>query len=110
MGPLLSQSASRDSRNGTDPARKAHAPATSQANTWSIVLRCFGYLRPYWRLIAGVYATLLVLTGLNLIVPQIIRLIVDRAIVGHNLNLLALSVLGLLALSAFDGIFTFLQG
>src|SRR3712207_7768993 len=55
------------------------------------MLRCFRYLRPYWKQTAGVYATLLAITGLTLAIPQLIRLIVDRGIGGQDIRLLGLA-------------------
>ena len=74
------------------------------------LLRCFGYLRPYWRMTAGVYLTMLVITGLTLAIPQFIRWIIDRGIGGGDLRLLALSVAALLALTVVKGLLSFWQG
>ncbi|MFL5802328.1 MAG: ABC transporter ATP-binding protein [Roseiflexaceae bacterium] len=75
-----------------------------------ILTRCFGYLRPYWRLTAGVYLALLAITGLTLLTPQFIRWIVDRGIQGQDTRLLGLSVLALLGLTLIKGALAFLQG
>ena len=53
-----------------------------------ILLRCFGYLRPYWRLTAGAYLIVLGINAINLIVPQLIRWIVDRGIAANDIGLL----------------------
>jgi ABC-type multidrug transport system fused ATPase/permease subunit len=96
--------------------------STSQATTFSgpitlrqpgsrrIILRCLGYLRPYWRLTVAGYASLVIINGLALAIPQFIRWIVDRGMRGQNRDLLAWSVLGLLGLTLVKGLFTFLQG
>jgi ATP-binding cassette subfamily B protein len=75
-----------------------------------ILARCFGYLRPYWRLTAGVYLALLAITSLTLLIPQFIRWIVDRGIQGQDTRLLGLSVLALLGLTLIKGALAFLQG
>jgi ATP-binding cassette, subfamily B, multidrug efflux pump len=75
-----------------------------------ILVRCFGYLRPYWRATAGVYLALLGITGLTLLIPQFIRWIVDSGIRGQDTRLLALSVLALLGLTLIKGALAFLQG
>jgi ABC-type multidrug transport system fused ATPase/permease subunit len=82
----------------------------SRPNPAGILLRCYGYLRPYWRLTAGAYVFLLGINGLALIVPQVIRWIVDRGIRGKDTELLAWSVLVLLALTLLKGILSFVQG
>lgn len=83
-------------------------PATP--SSWQILVRCYGYLRPYWRQTVGAYAILTLITGLNLAVPQLVRLIVDQGIGGQNLRLLGLSVLWLLGLTALKGVLSFVQG
>ncbi|MDQ5853178.1 MAG: ABC transporter transmembrane domain-containing protein, partial [Chloroflexota bacterium] len=91
-------------------ATETKSPSTIQQDTWRIMLRCFSYLRPYWRQTAGVYLTLLAITGLTLLIPQFIRWIVDRGMGGQDIRLLGLSVLGLLGLTVLRGLLTFLQG
>ncbi len=75
-----------------------------------ILLRCYGYLRPYWHFIAGGYVILLISDALLLINPQLIRQIVDRGIGEHNRSYLGWSVLILLGLTLLRGVLTFLQG
>jgi ATP-binding cassette, subfamily B, multidrug efflux pump len=83
---------------------------STQPSAWRILVRCFDYLRPYWRLTAGAYVLLLLITGLTLVVPQLVRLIVDYGIERQNLRLVGFAVLGLLALTAIKGLLSFLQG
>jgi ATP-binding cassette subfamily B protein len=59
---------------------------------------------------AGVYLSMLAITGLTLATPVFIRWIVDRGIRGGEQRLLSLSVLALLALTALKGVLTFWQG
>ena len=80
------------------------------ASEWHILWRCLAYLRPYWKLATGAYALMLLITGATLLVPQLIRWIVDGGIRNGNLQLLWWSVAGLLLLTAFKGGFTYLQG
>ncbi|MCU0501591.1 MAG: hypothetical protein MUC51_07450, partial [Anaerolineae bacterium] len=56
-----------------------------------IMFRCLGYLRPYWRLTAGSYLALLGVTGLALLVPQLVRATIDRGIDADNLRALHIS-------------------
>jgi len=74
------------------------------------LLRCFGYLRPYWRLTVGAYLIILAINGLTLVIPQLIRWIVDSGIAAGDIDLLGQLVLALLGLTLFKGIFTFVQG
>ncbi len=69
-------------------ATETKSPTTIQQDTWRIMLRCFSNLRPYWRQTAGVYATLMAITGLTLLIPQFIRWIVDRGKGGQDIRLL----------------------
>jgi ABC-type multidrug transport system fused ATPase/permease subunit len=78
--------------------------------TGRVLARCLGYLRPYWRLTAGGYLSLLVINTLALIIPQFIRWIVDRGIQGQDTRLLGWSVLTLLGLTLIKGGLGFLQG
>jgi ATP-binding cassette subfamily B protein len=71
--------------------------------------RAYRYLRPYWRLTTGAYATLLVINGLNVVIPQFIRWIIDRGIRQQDMALLTWSVLGLLGLTLIKGILAYYQ-
>lgn len=81
-----------------------------QAGDLRILLRCVRYLRPYWILVVGAYATILVVNGLNLVIPQIIKQIVDKGITGHNIPFLVWAVAGLLGITAVRGLMTYYQG
>jgi ATP-binding cassette, subfamily B, multidrug efflux pump len=74
------------------------------------LLRCFGYLRPHWKLTAGAYLMLILIDGFNIVQPQLIRWIIDSGISVGNTTLLALAVVTLLVLVIFKGLFTFFQG
>jgi ATP-binding cassette subfamily B protein len=74
------------------------------------LLRCYGYLRPYWRPAAAAYLLLVVITGLALLIPQLVRWIVDRGIEGGDTTMLGWSVLALLAITFLKGVVSFLQG
>jgi ABC-type multidrug transport system fused ATPase/permease subunit len=79
-------------------------------NTPHVLRRCFGYLRPYWKMTAGVYLTMLAISGLTLATPQFIRWIVDQGIGGNDMGLLGRSVALLLGLTVLKGVFAFFQG
>jgi ATP-binding cassette subfamily B protein len=72
--------------------------------------RCFGYLRPYWRLTIGAYLTLLGVAGLSLVIPQLIRWIVDQGIGSRDVRLLGEAVLTLLGLTLARGVLLLVQG
>ena len=91
-------------RSSSDPL------ALPEDGDWRILLRCFRYLRPYWRLTVGSYVAMLAVNALTLMIPQFIRWIVDAGIDQHNMSLLNWSVAGLLGLTAVKGIVTYLQG
>jgi ATP-binding cassette subfamily B protein len=78
--------------------------------TWRILWRCFGYLRPYRTLVIGTYLTVIIINGLSLIIPQFIRQIIDRGIRQQDTPFLGWAVLALLGLTLVKGIFTFFQG
>ena len=96
------------------PSKKmTHVPAPvplHQPGAGRILLRCFGYLRPYRTLTAGAYLALLGINALALMIPQFIRWIVDAGIRGQNTQLLLWSVLALLGLTLAKGALAFFQG
>ncbi|MDE0199863.1 MAG: ABC transporter ATP-binding protein [Caldilineaceae bacterium] len=69
--------------------------------------RALGRLRPYLRLTVAAYVALLGTTAILLVTPQFIRWIVDRGIRQNDLELLTMSVLGLMVLTAVRGVLTF---
>ncbi len=93
------------------PTKESPAPLPlHKPGATHTLLRCFGYLRPYWRLSAAAYLTLLGINALALAIPQFIRWIVDQGIGGRNVRLLGWSVLALLGVTLLKGVLTFLQG
>jgi ATP-binding cassette subfamily B protein len=91
----------------------ADQPVLGQAlpqRSGRILLRSYRYLGPYrWRS-AGAYAIILVINALALLIPQLIRWMVDRGIGQGDTSLLARSVLMLLGLTLLKGILAFVQG
>jgi ABC-type multidrug transport system fused ATPase/permease subunit len=75
-----------------------------------ILWRCYCYLRPYWRPMAGAYLALLLSTGLTIAIPQLIRWIVDLGIRGQDTRLMTWSVLALIGLTLVKGGLSFVQG
>ena len=79
-------------------------------NMGKLLLRCYAYLKPHWRLVAGSYLCLLGINALTILLPQFIRGIIDRGISGQDMAFLTWSVLGLLGLTLVKGVLTFIQG
>jgi ATP-binding cassette, subfamily B, multidrug efflux pump len=75
-----------------------------------LLWRSYSYLRPYWKLIAGAYLTLLGILGLNLLIPQFIRYIIDVGIEQNQPGVLQWSVIGLLILTLVKGVLNYFQG
>ncbi len=75
-----------------------------------VLWRCYGYLRPYWKTSVGAYLALLGILVLNLSIPQLVRMIIDRGIRMGDSSWLTAGVIALLLLALLKGIFTFLQG
>jgi ATP-binding cassette subfamily B protein len=82
----------------------------NKSSTLPILWRAYSYLRPYWRLTAGAYLTMLIINGLNVVIPQFIRWIIDRGIREQDIALLGWSALSLLGITLFKGGLTFVQG
>ncbi len=77
---------------------------------WKILKRCFAYLRPYRHLVAGGYVLLMVINGLRMLNPQLIRWIVDRGMGEGDLTFLSWSVIALLGLTILSGVLSYFQG
>ena len=73
-----------------------------------ILLRCFGFLRPYWRIVAGAYLAALGSSVLSAVVPQVIRRLVDDGIAAGHTGVLGWGVLSLLALTLLNGVLGYL--
>ena len=82
-------------------------PKTSQSR---LLLRCFGYLRPHWKLTLGAYTTMLAIDALNLLNPQILRWAIDNGILAEKFSLLGLASGALLALVVVKGVLSYFQG
>lgn len=82
----------------------------SDTSDWQILLRAFGYLKPYRHYVVGGYALVIIGNVLVAINPQLIRWIVDRGIGEQDLDFLTWSVLALLGLTLLRGVLGFFQG
>ncbi len=82
---------------------------TKSQNT-RILLRCFGFLRPYWHIAAGAYLAALGSSVLSAAVPQVFRWLVDEGIAAGRTGVLGWGVLGLLGLTLLNGVLGYLLG
>ncbi len=93
------------------PKSSTHTPIVSLRSLKASTLgRCYRYLRPYGRMAAGTYLTLIGILGINILIPQLIRSMIDRGISGEDRNWLAIAVAALLGLALIKGLLTYLQG
>ncbi|MBN2394826.1 MAG: ABC transporter ATP-binding protein [Anaerolineae bacterium] len=81
-----------------------------QSGDLKILLRCFSFMRPYWLWMVGGYGAMLIINGLGVLQPQLFRWIIDRGIKGGDTTFLGWGVLGILGLTATNGVFSFFQG
>jgi ABC-type multidrug transport system fused ATPase/permease subunit len=58
----------------------------------TILLRCFGYLRPHWKLVTGIYITMVLIDLIAMVNPQVLRWTIDNGIGKGNDSLLTLVV------------------
>ncbi|MFW6097195.1 MAG: ABC transporter ATP-binding protein [Chloroflexota bacterium] len=82
----------------------------TQQRDRQLLWRAFLYLRPYRGMVVGVYLAMLVINGVNLALPQIIRLGIDRGIYGADLSWLGWAAGAMLGLTLIKGIFIHYQG
>lgn len=75
-----------------------------------VLRRAYGYLRPYWKQTGGAYLALLIVLGLNMLIPQFIRWIIDTGISGKQVSVLGWSVLALLAMTIIKGVLNYFVG
>ncbi len=99
----------QDEAESVNPHAANKQPEDDKSDT-QILLRLFGYLRPYWPLVVGGYVLLLVINGLTTLNPQLIRWIVDRGIGEQDIAFLHWSVGLLLGLTVLSGVLGFFQG
>jgi ATP-binding cassette subfamily B multidrug efflux pump len=73
------------------------------------LLRLRVYLRPYWQQITISLFLLLALTGLNLVIPEIIQRVIDVGLKQSNVSYLVNSALILVGIGVFKSLFTYYQ-
>ncbi|MBN1179336.1 MAG: ABC transporter ATP-binding protein, partial [Anaerolineae bacterium] len=75
-----------------------------------VILRCMGYLRPYWLYSTAAYLLLMLNNGVSFAQPLIIRDVIDQGIRGGDAAAIQRGALLLLGLTLVKGVFTFLYG
>ncbi|HUF39737.1 MAG TPA: ABC transporter ATP-binding protein [Anaerolineales bacterium] len=78
--------------------------------SFKILQRALGYLNTSRGKVVGMYATMVLIQGIVVLVPQLISRLIDRGIFGGDLGFLNLAVAGLLGLALVRGLLTFFQG
>lgn len=73
------------------------------------VRRALGYLTPYWKPTLGAFLSLLLVTGANLVSPQLLRILIDEGINPLAMNTVWMVVGGLVAVAVIRGIANFTQ-
>jgi ATP-binding cassette, subfamily B, bacterial len=71
--------------------------------TWSLLRRVMGYSKPYRWHILGMLLLILTSTGLSLLVPLILRDLIDKTLPARNLNRLVFLAVALLLIPAING-------
>jgi ATP-binding cassette, subfamily B, multidrug efflux pump len=89
------------------PSTEDHSEKVSQA---AHLLRCFSFLRPHRKIVAGIYISMVMIDLIAMINPQLIRWTIDNGISAGDTSTLTLAVIGLLALVSIKGILTYFQG
>lgn len=82
----------------------------TEADPLKILWRAFSYLKPYARIAISAYASAIIINIFAVIIPQVIRRIIDVGIVNGQTQILAGAVAVLLVLTALKGVFGFLLG
>src|SRR5512143_3030594 len=77
--------------------------------TWSLLKRVLGYSRPYRWHIAGMLILILVTTGTGLLMPLLLRDLIDHTIPAGDVNRLVGLALVLLLIPAVNGLVAVLQ-
>jgi len=75
----------------------------------SAAIRVLSYLRKYWLLELLVIFCLLGVTGLNIVVPLLIRIVVDDVIVQKEYGLLLVMAIAIMGMAALRGVLAFAQ-
>ncbi len=72
--------------------------------------RATRYLGPYWLTALGAVISLLLVTAANLVIPQLIRQVIDNGISAGSMPVVLWGAAGLVLAAAVRGLFNFTQG
>ncbi|HYJ12669.1 MAG TPA: ABC transporter ATP-binding protein [Thermomicrobiales bacterium] len=75
----------------------------------NILLRIFGYLKPYWGWVTVVYATLFIAMGLMLAIPLVLGKAIDNGVIGRDLDYLLKATALIVGLAILQAGFTFVR-
>ena len=75
-----------------------------------VLFRFFGYLKNNLRLVVAIYFSMFVGTAILMVLPQLIRWIVDRGIAQRDFKFVQIAVLSLIVLVIIRSFFVYLQG
>ena len=93
------------------PPNEAASPRPDrEQSALRINLRFLAYLAPRWRRVAAIYAVMLLGSGTLLVIPQLVRWIVDHGIARHELGVVWRAVGLLLLLALARAVLAFLMG
>lgn len=81
-----------------------------KTSQFAMIWRAYSYLRPYWKTLVVIYGTLILIEGIALINPQLIRWAIDIGIAQNDTAVLSWTVIGLLVLVLIKGVLTYFQG
>lgn len=71
--------------------------------------RAISYLRPYWLTAIGAVASLILVTAANLVIPQLIRWVIDNGITPRSMSAILWGAVGLVGTAVVRGLFNFTQ-
>jgi ATP-binding cassette subfamily B protein len=72
--------------------------------------RAVRYLGPYWLTAVGAVVSLILVTAVNLVIPQLIRQLIDNGITAGRMPVILRGAFGLVGAAAIRGLFNFTQG
>src|SRR5258707_8168986 len=77
--------------------------------SWRLIRRVLSYARPYRFKIVLVLVTILISSLLGLVTPLLFRGLIDDALPNHNVSLLDMLAIGIIAIPIANGVISILQ-
>jgi ATP-binding cassette, subfamily B, multidrug efflux pump len=71
------------------------------------LIRLLRYLKPYWKQTLLTYVCLAANMGLNLLIPQVVKGVLDRGLGDKDMHFLVLSAVAIIAIAAVNAVFGF---